>query len=348
MATTDRETDIQRGDDLASRIRSADMVAMSTSESAEAIAATGLLVGALQAIEHPFHVRVGRLPTVTYVDRLTTVSVGEADPTADIVFPAPVIDDVCGLVHDLDQTPDSTLTAVSRISWGVPHTLSDQRTPGIGLVEELPDGLAHSTLVHGPWSSEANEITHEQNDRDLASEVVLETLAASPCQRRTGEALKQAVNPVPLEEGPFSTIEGYADILGVLTDVDPGLALALVCGQLDRREEALSTWRSAAQAIHKAIQDGPATQHDEIAVYRDVEAAPAMLARLAQQFSVNAETVIAIADGSVGVAGSPATIETVSTIDAIESPVRQRPTLLSGAVSGSPDAIETAVTEVAV
>lgn len=360
MATSDRGTELAAEGDPASRIHAAEFVTVSTSPTADAIAATAALVEALEAAALPFHVRVGEAPAIAFVDDVATVAVGggtDADET--VALPAPATPAAAELALTLDAEPDPALAAAGRHAWD-PDADSDdapdipiERTAGLGLaVSDVADGLPHSTRLRGPWSganADDGLPTGEHTDGDLASLAAIEALDASAVPERAARAIEAVLAPRQLPDGPVATVPGFADVLEVLAAVDPGAALAFACADDPASEDVLDAWRSGAMAVHDRLAAGPDEDDGDVAVYLAAGPAPHVLARLARAFEVTAPHVIAVTDEAFAVAaGDPGAIDRVAELThaPIGTRFRHARRLIRGTHAGDPSDVAATVAEV--
>lgn len=312
MATSDRGSGLAGDDDRANRLHAAEFVTVSTSPTADAIAATAALVQLFQQQSVPFHVRLGAAPTVTVAEDAPSIAVGTSSQEADVHLAPPATTEVTEITERFGTEPDPVLSAVGRQVWEAEPTSDDgadsdqKRSPGVGLpVADVADGLTHSTLLRGPWSGDTDyrEIPQDaENDADLASLVALEALQASAVPARTASALERALHPMTTAEHAFPTVEGLADVLTVLAAEDPGMALAVACEPATHREEAVQRWHRSAAAVHDRLSTGPDETGGDVAVYYDADPAPHVLARLARDFEGEAACVLALSAETVAVA----------------------------------------------
>jgi hypothetical protein len=174
------------------------------------------------------------------------------------------------------------------------------------------DGLAHSTLVTGPFSGTVESAgalladvdgdpTDEKTRREVASLVAV-TVAGDPeGTDRGAEAVERVLRPYV--GGPFETIGGYADVLDAVARERPGLAVALAVGGTDR-EMALQTWRDHGRQAHTALQDAKTGRYDGLFVVRcDGPAPVGTVARLVRDFRSPEPVVLVVGDGEATAVG---------------------------------------------
>lgn len=151
--------------------------------------------------------------------------------------------------------------------------------PGVGIpTADVADGLAHTTLVHAPFSGDeaaATEVLSDINSADDTGRAVASMLAFSivgESNTRASEAIERAIHPSVVatteEEAastPFATLAGYADVLDALARSWPGTGLALALGH-DCYEAALDGWRGHAQTAHAAVRNADLSQYRDLVV----------------------------------------------------------------------------------
>jgi hypothetical protein len=209
-----------------------------------------------------------------------------------------------------------------------------ERRPGIATpTSDHAEGLAHSTLLAGPFSGdpEAASATLEslepdaENDqtdgRGLASDVVCSILEDESTPVRAATAVERAIRPLAILDGPFHTIGGLADVLDATARTDAGLAIAIalrLAGSTglagddqpsavdgDTADATLSAWREFGRTIH-AVEvtvdaDAPATTRTDL-----VATHLPTVARLLRDFRVQADAVAVTGESALAIAGPPA------------------------------------------
>jgi len=346
MSTTGRsEKDAAAASDVAGRLREAGFVRLVGAATGDALAASGVLAQVLDARDRPFQVSIAALPVDA--DRATdadlTVAVGRADASADCSLPgtdhsasAAAFDAARELAADgttVDaDTADADTADADLVALALAGAVADGRVPTGALAEaaaaagiereagvavptaDLADGLAHSTLVHAPFSGDTEAATalveslglavdtdptaldDEARER-VASLVALRTVGPDAVPPRGGDAVERALRPHT--GGPFGTVEGYADVLDAVARERPGTGVALALGH-DVRSDALVAWRDHAGRAHEAVRAATTGRYDGLYVARaESAAAPvATLARLVHAYRSPEPCTLAVTDGA--------------------------------------------------
>ncbi|WP_265110521.1 exonuclease [Halosolutus halophilus] len=163
-------------------LESATFVRLVTRADGDALAASGLLAGALADREVPFQVTVGR--TVAERTDRAAASGPDADRNGDVTLVVGTADadrpqfgatdrpatlDACEVVRDLGATPDPILALAGLTAAGTDPGAGEsewlleaardrgrvERRPGLVVPTQNPiDGVAHSTRVRAPWSGD--------------------------------------------------------------------------------------------------------------------------------------------------------------------------------------------------
>lgn len=328
MSTTGRTADGADGAaGAAAAIREAGFVRVVSHADGAGLAAAGVLARALDECEIPFQVSVARTDaaaasklagadpesaTVTFGFDSETLAASASGSMPDHVGAdtdaGAGVRDAASIARELGATPHEPLVLAGLRSAGAVPAEDDgafERRPGVGLpVDDLGDGLAHSTLVHGEFSGDSSRagatlaefgLPPELDDsahRRLASHVAIEA-TDGPVPDRTSDALQQALHPHVHADGAFATIEGFGDVLDSLARHAPGLAIATAIGRLDR-PVALDAWREHAEAVHSAVTraDIPANCDDHVACASVDEADPVAVARLLRDYVTDASNVL--------------------------------------------------------
>lgn len=225
-----------------------------------------------------------------------------------------------------------------------------ERRPGVGIpTADLGDGLAHSTLFHADVSGD------EQRAGALLAELELPAAMDETAHRRVGSAvalaateppapdsavaaIERSLRPHVLPDGPFETVEGFADVLEVLARSAPGRAAALALGH-DERTDVLETWREYAAAVHDAVRLGERTRRSGIVAIETDRGDPWTTARLVRDFRSAEPNVLAVGDAEIALATTDDdAVERLDALDAVES-IGGRIHLASGTPDEDPDAI---------
>lgn len=201
-----------------------------------------------------------------------------------------------------------------------------RRRPGVAVpTTDLADGLAHTTLLHGPASGDEAraretldelELPEELDDDDhrrVASVVAIDVATADGATPRAARAVERALRPYATPGGPFETVGGHADVLDAVARAAPGVAVPLALGA-DVRDRALEAWRAHADAAHRLLREAEVARHGGLSVARvgggagaagDDDVAPAVLptvARLFRDFRAPEDVAAVVADGAAAVA----------------------------------------------
>lgn len=312
---------------LAAALREASFVHLVVRADADGVAAGGLLASALAGRGTPYQLSVARTTAdaarrVDGNDDSTTCAViGLAAQTADVAVEGaePTSAVAFDAARDLGADPDPglALAGVHVRHATPPGELLDaaeaagiDRRPGVAVpTADLGDGLAHSTLLHAPFSGDAERGGALLAELDLpadlddgahtrvASAVAVDAVTGAP--ERASEAIERALRP--LVPGQFETVGGDADVVDVLARVEPGLAVAMALDQ-PVREDALDAWRDASEAVHAAVRTADVGDSDAeesaLAVARVEDADPSTTARLLRDYRTDAPAVLVVRDGS--------------------------------------------------
>ena len=306
----------------------------------DALAASGVLARALSDRDRPFQVSVADLPADTErtTDADLTVAVGRRDPLADCSLAGlaePASETAFAVARELDADPDAALAlagcvADGRAATGAVTEAAEatglERRPGVAVpTTDLVDGLAHSTLVHAPFSGDSGAAAaalaaagfetggddadeprvdapdlDEGERRRAASLVALRTVGDDSVPPRGGHAVERALRPSV--GGPFETVGGYADVLDAVARERPGTGVALALGH-DVGEAALDAWRAHARRAHAAVADATTGRYDGLFVARaETAGAPvATLARLVHDYRSPEPVTLAVTEGAAAV-----------------------------------------------
>jgi len=319
MSTTGRQNDGESAaSDVAARLTDASFVRLLSGADGDAIAATGLLARALG--ETPFHVSVpDPLDAPTAPDADLTVAVGRSVPDADSTLTAdstPASETALAVCRGLDIEPDVPLALAGALTAGAvggrvgEAATALERRPGVAVpTDDLADGLAHSTLLHAPFSGDPEAVREllatvdgetDEAHRAVASLVALETVGAAEASAHSATAIERALRPHL--GGPFGTVGGYADVLDVVAREAPGTAVALALGH-DATDAALAAWRRRATRAHEGLREASTGRYKGLFVVRDETAdlPVGTVARLAAGFRSPEPVVLALTDGRAAV-----------------------------------------------
>ncbi|QLH77696.1 hypothetical protein HZS55_10460 [Halosimplex rubrum] len=353
MSATARSEDAPAAGEIAGRLREAGFVRLVGAATGDALAASGVLARALADRDRPFQVSVADLPADTErsTDADLTVAVGRSDPVADCSIAAgaePASETAFAVARELDADPDVALALAGCVADGralggsvaeAAEAAGVERRPGVAVpTTDLVDGLAHSTLVHAPFSGDpdavaaaldgAGLVAEESTDgsgpvvdattldeaarRRAASLVALRTVGDDSVPPRGGHAVERALRP--FDGGPFETVGGYADVLDAVARERPGTGVALALGH-DVSEAALDAWRSHARRAHGAVADATTGRYDGLFVARaETDAAPvATLARFVHAYRSPEPVTLAVTEGAAAVVADDRDLESVLT-----------------------------------
>jgi len=325
MSTTGRDqTPAPSPSDLAAAVERAAFVRLVSDATGDALSGTGVLARALAADDTPFQASV--VAPFADPDRTTeadvTVALGAGHGSADHMLAARPAATAFAVARELGASPDPVLALAGTVAGGdVDGTVADaaeragvQRRPGLAVpVTDLADGLAHSTLLSGPFSGDESaareslsgldlptgttEDLTEDDHRRVASLVALAATEDAP--ERAAETV--AAGLYPYAGGPFETIGGYADVLDAVAREAPGTGIALALGHEGVRENALSAWRTHAKDAHGAVADATTGRYDGLFVARGDEMPVGTVARLLADFHAPEPVVLVVTDGEAAV-----------------------------------------------
>lgn len=326
--------------DLMQDLVRADFVQVHVAQTATAILAAGLLQRGLAELAKPYHLMIGN-SGCTPDDSSLVIRVGPIPHVdADIgVHPAELVQ----LLHDFDRfdltdSPAWIRETANRVIFERPVSGSDRPVIGIP-IEEQTDGVAHSTLIHGPFSADEDRTAsllepHESDLTAVRSALTLELLSNSPVTGETAEKIEVFLTSTETN-GPFHTTGGVLDVLTVLSQTAPGVALSTICGWQDI-ETATESWRTTAIEIHDAIRGERRTAGD-VTIIDSSTPAVASVSALAATFTETTSVVLADNGGRIGISGMKA--DDVAQVDGIEAIIQHLPNALTVIGDVSPETI---------
>ncbi|MFD1587289.1 hypothetical protein ACFR9U_09855 [Halorientalis brevis] len=297
MSTADRPAgSAATASDVAAACRDADFVRLVAAADGDALAATGVLARALDATDRPFQASVVEpaADTARETEADVTITIGLAPAAGDCALPhgqQPVSELANAAASELAGNGDPVLALAGATT--APATPSGDlfegaaaagaaRRPGVAVpTDDVADGLVHSTLVHAPFSgdadraremlsavgaSDATDDVDEETHRRIASLVAVHTVKPEAATARGAELVERALRPHAID-GPFATVEGYGDVLDAIAREQPGTGVALALGH-DARESALAAWRTHGERAHRALRSATTHRYDGLFVAR--------------------------------------------------------------------------------
>ena len=334
MSTTGRpERTAPASSDIAASLLDSEFVRLVVAATGDGVAAGGLLTKALDAhdIAHQASVVALPAPAQRATDADLTIALGRPSSDADIalgVDTTPASTTALAVATELG-TVDYELALAGIIAGGAypPDDVLGaaaergiDRRPGVAVpTTELADGLAHSSLVHAPFSGDpetasemvtaagcdaATETSSEDERRRAASMVALTVCEDTQCPPQAADAVERFLHPLDAPGGLLATVGGYADVLDAVAQSNPGSAIALTLGALDT-ETALDTWRAHTSRAHEAVRSASTGRYDGLFVVRSDGAAPlGTVARLVAAYRSPEPLVLAIDDDDAVVMGA--------------------------------------------
>ena len=321
MSTTVREqTPAPDTSAIAASLHEATFVRLVSDATGEALAATGVLARALDDDDTPFQASV--VGPFDDPDRTTeadvTVALGPTHRTADHTLAATPAATAYAVAKELDATTDPILALAGSIAGGdIDETVAEaaeraglERRPGLSVpVADIADGLAHSTLLSGPFSGDEERARAmvaelelgakltEDDHRRVASLAALAVTEDAP--PRAAEAVGRGLHPYV--GGPFETVGGYADVLDAVARERPGTGIALALGHDSVRMTALSAWRAHAADAHRALAEATTGRYDGLFVARGDAMPVGTVARLVADFHAPESVTLVVTDGEAAV-----------------------------------------------
>ncbi|WP_435115840.1 exonuclease RecJ [Halolamina sp. C58] len=318
---------------LAETLSAAPFVRVAAASDGDSLAAAGLLARACAGTDTPFQFRLDDAPDT---ENGVTVTVGPTAVDGDATLDRPASPTAFELARRLGTDPDPVLALAGTIAAGETVQSADtaleaardaaliDRQPGLALpTDDVPTGIAASTLLHGPFSGDeeaAAALVAELDagagddagngkafDRRLASLVAVDTVTAEGATERAATQVERALRPYVTPDAPFRTLGGYADVLDAVARTAPaaGISLALGEGSDDATDAALAAWRKYGAAVHDGLRSATTRRHHGVWLL-ELEADPAVLpaiARLARAFRSPEPVALAVTDGAAAAAG---------------------------------------------
>lgn len=343
--------------DIATRLRDAGLVRLVAAATGDGVAAAGQLTKALEANRTAHQCSVVPIPERAQrtTDSDLTIAVGRPAADADIVVGtdgAPASATALSVATELGAV-DYELALAGIVAAGVAPD-SDvlaaaaergiDRRPGVAApTTNLADALAHSSLVHAPFSGDREAAVDALGDIDVAEDaavdgetgrrvasmVAFEVCGDEQSTPRAAEAVERFLRPLGTPGGRFETVEGYADVLDATAREQPGLAISMVLGTFDS-ETALETWRTHAQAAHEAVRSASTGRYDGLYVVScDGDQPLGTVARLVAEYRSPEPVVLAVDDDeAVAVAVDDAT-------DHLGARIEEATTIVGGVGDGT-------------
>ncbi|MFB6300110.1 MAG: hypothetical protein ABEH65_07620 [Halobacteriales archaeon] len=305
------------------------------------LAATALLIQACEAIGLPYQVSPIRTRAAAadrragMADATAVIAVGmdTTDPAdgngdgvdADAHLAGQPVTAALEVADQLEASVSPTLALAGIVAAGevlsaYPSLIDRaglERRPGIAIPTADPiDGLAHTTLTHGPFSGDPErtaetiagidgETMTEADHRQLASLTAVAVTGAADATPRAATAVEAVLRPYPID-GPVATLGGYADVLEATAATAPGVGIALALDG-DVRSAALDHWRDHARRVHVGVRSASTARYDGLLVARlddegDDTTPVEAVARLLRDFRAPEPAVLAIAGDRAGLA----------------------------------------------
>ena len=323
MAIAGRPEDSPAADSAADALREAAFVRLLASDDADSLAAAGLLGRALAERDVPFQARVtGRATAAT--DDATTVHIGIEGGDVTLSGRPSASETALGIARELGGDPDPLLALAGAFPAGFEEdtVLADARErdlveqrPGVAMpVDDLVDGLAHTTLVRAPFSGDeeaaAAALDGRDDPREVASLLALSVVSMDGATPRAAESVARALRPdTIIDDGDRAvgghpvTVGGYADVLRACARERPGVGIALALGH-DVWDAALAAWRTHGKRAHAALDGVTTERHRGLFVVRVDDAPLATVARLLCDFRSPEPVVLAVSETRATAAAS--------------------------------------------
>lgn len=312
MATTDTGDPVDDKDaaaSVATRLGEATFVHLFTAADGDSIAAAGILGHLLTHEETPFQVSVVDSPAAA-AQRIDGISADTTAVGVGIEIDGPTITGLPGSVdaYRVAAARDAVTERVGMLTLaGVLAAGSDldlvsgiedaarvagaRPRPGVAVpTSDLATGLAHTTLVHAPFSGRPTDakdlladidVEGSAGGRAVASAVALTVCGEDGYPTREGSAIRPVLRPM-LVDHPLCCVAGIADVLTAAAATAPGTAVGLALGR-DVTDAALDVWREHGASVHAAVRDADCRRYAGV-VAVDVAAPPRTTARLLRDF----------------------------------------------------------------
>lgn len=347
---------------LADTLSVAPFVRVAAASDGDSLAAAGLLARACAQSATPFQLRLDDEAAGT--EDAVTVTVGPTAVDGDVTLDRPASPTAFAVAHRLGADPDPILALAGTIAAGETVQTADaaldaaqqagrlDREPGIALpTDEIPAGLAASTLLHGPVSgdedaaaalvaeldTDAESVDADavashaagddaasggEFDRRLASLVTIDAVTAEGATERAAQQIERALRPYRTPDAPFRTLGGYADVLDAAARTAPAAGISLALGEqsargdgTDARDAAFAAWRTYGESVHRLLRSTETARHHGVWVLTVEDADPAVLpavARLARDFRSPEPVALVVTDGAAAAAGESGTGDAVT------------------------------------
>lgn len=323
-------------DSVATACREADFVRLLATADGDALAATGVLARALDAVDVPYQASLAGVPGTPATTVDCTVAVGH--DAGDVAL---ATDPLSRAAHDAaaafaPEATDPTLALAGVVAAGEEPTedlleAADlERHPGVATpTPDVLEGLAYTTLVHADFSGDPDAVEaaladlaaddgstagelldddgavadgqagDESTGRRLASFVALSVVDGAP--PRAARAVERALRPYACDR--FETLAGYADVLDALAVETPGTGIALALGR-DLEAAALEVWRRHGRRAHRALREADTARYGGVFVARvDADVPLASVARLCFAYRSPEPVALVVADGAAAAVG---------------------------------------------
>ena len=285
------------------QIANADFLRLSTPVSLAPLLATGILCRYCTDVDVPYHVSIDEQTPSQQTGCISIEIEGAVQESEKTLVKART------LLASVDTLENEAVPVWIRQT--VNEFVQDKSTssntrPTLGIATaDLEEGLANSTVIHGSFSGKAertSDMITEYGDT-LRSALSLRLLNASNQPREAAAEIERFLASRELP-GPFATSGGALDVLDVLSQTDPGLALTLLCDS-NNSHFAIDEWKTESKMIHAAIRVERESVTDSIEIIASESQAVASVARLVWLFTDAAPVVIALNDTRIGISGVP-------------------------------------------